>query len=127
MTGPLEDSLPGVSTGDVLVLADVGSEAERRLVVDALDGDVPGAGGHRTTVLPLRGDALAGPLDGADPDTVVTAVRVAWKPRSPAEQRSGHRGRRFRSAARVRSLVNPTPRSTLPVTVSWSGRSGTRA
>jgi glycerol-3-phosphate O-acyltransferase len=98
VTGPLAGEDP------VLVLADVGSDAERRLVEGALDG---GTARRRTTVVPLRGDALAGPLEGADPGTVVTAVRVAWVPRSPAEERDGRRGRRLRSAATPSLLRRP--------------------
>jgi glycerol-3-phosphate O-acyltransferase len=72
-----------------------------------VEGALGGARDGRTTVLPLRGDALVGPLDDADDDTLVTAVRVAWVPRSPAEQRDGHRARRLRSAARPALLRRP--------------------
>jgi glycerol-3-phosphate O-acyltransferase len=88
---------PGADT-DVprIVLVDVSSEVERRLVAGALP-----LGG---TVLPLRGSALAGPLADADPATVVTATRVAWAPGGGSEvtrQGTGRRGRRQRwSAAR---------------------------
>src|SRR3954453_5246677 len=70
----------------LLVLVDATSTAELALVEDALTdvGDRP------ATVLPLRGEALAGPLADADPDTVVTAVRVAWTRRE-----TDHRGERL--------------------------------
>src|SRR3954452_13654182 len=70
----------------LLVLVDATSTAERALVEDALTG----VGDRPATVLPLRGEALAGPLADADPDTVVTAVRVAWTRRETA-----HRGERL--------------------------------
>ncbi|WP_336033577.1 glycerol-3-phosphate 1-O-acyltransferase [Geodermatophilus sp. FMUSA9-8] len=84
MTPPLDTDVP------LIVLTDVGSEVERRLVADALPAD-PG----RATVLPLHGEALAGPLADASPDTVVTAVRVAWSGRRPAApgRRAGTRRR----------------------------------
>ncbi|HEY4605121.1 MAG TPA: glycerol-3-phosphate 1-O-acyltransferase [Blastococcus sp.] len=69
----------------LLVLVDATSTAERALVEDALTG----VGDRPATVLPLRGEALAGPLADADPDTVVTAVRVAWTRRE-----TDHRGER---------------------------------
>ncbi|WP_409330415.1 glycerol-3-phosphate 1-O-acyltransferase [Trujillonella humicola] len=72
----------------LIVLTDADSEVERRLVADALP-----AGDDRTTVVPLRGTALAGPLAQASPDTVVTAVRVAWQPRRPGPRERGRRSR----------------------------------
>ncbi|SFP31337.1 glycerol-3-phosphate acyltransferase [Geodermatophilus dictyosporus] len=70
-----------------LVLTDVGTEVERRLVAGALpDGD-------GVTVLPLSGTALAAALATASPDTVVTAVRVAWTPRRPPASRPGRSAR----------------------------------
>src|SRR3954468_1575273 len=69
----------------LLVLVDATSTAELALVEDALTG----VGDRPATVLPLRGEALAGPLADADPDTVVTAVRVAWTRRE-----TDHRGER---------------------------------
>ena len=84
MAGPLASP-----DATMIVLVDATSAAERRLVERALTevGDRP------ATVLPLRGEALAGPLSGADPDTVVTAVRVAWAPRRTAdgEEHAGQR------------------------------------
>jgi glycerol-3-phosphate O-acyltransferase len=98
---------PGADT-DVprIVLVDVSSEVERRLVAEALP---PGG-----TVLPLRGSALAGPLADADPATVVTATRVAWAPGGGSEvtrQGTGRRRRRERwSAARpARKRRPPRP------------------
>ena len=69
---------PGTPT---IVLVDASSRAERELVEEV----VGGTGNAPTAVVPLRADALADPLDGADPGTVVTAVRVAWAPRRTAE------------------------------------------
>jgi glycerol-3-phosphate O-acyltransferase len=83
----------------LIVLVDVSSETERRLVDDALAR----MASRPTTVLPLRGEALAGPLAGADPDTVVTAVRVAWAPHRPTGHEDGGR-RRGRWSAAVPSL-----------------------
>ncbi|RBY88176.1 glycerol-3-phosphate 1-O-acyltransferase [Blastococcus sp. TBT05-19] len=85
---------------DLIVLVDVGSETERKLVQATLTdlADRPVA------VAPLRGDALAEPLTDADPDTVVTAVRVAWAPRRPAghEEEPPRRGRWSRAAPSLR-------------------------
>jgi glycerol-3-phosphate O-acyltransferase len=83
----------------LIVLVDVSSETERRLVDDALAR----MASRPATVLPLRGEALAGPLAGADPDTVVTAVRVAWAPHRPTGHEDGGR-RRGRWSAAVPSL-----------------------
>src|SRR4051812_46805971 len=97
--------LPG---GDVpaIVLVDATSEVERRLVEAALTefGDGP------VTVVPLRADALADPLRGADPATVVTALRVAWMPRRPGERPAGRR-RRSRVTAAALSLPRRPPRA----------------
>ncbi|UOY01663.1 glycerol-3-phosphate 1-O-acyltransferase [Blastococcus sp. PRF04-17] len=87
------------SDASLIVLVDVSSETERRLVDAAMsDMDRP-----PLAVLPLRGEALAGPLAGADPDTVVTAVRVAWAPRRPVGHVESGR-RRGRLAAAVPAL-----------------------
>lgn len=76
----------------LIVLVDASSDTERRLVEAALAEEVSD---RPTTVLPLRGADLAGPLADADPDTVVTAVRVAWAPRHPVghEDAGSRRGR----------------------------------
>ena len=70
--------MTGLQVGDdasLIVLVDASSDTERRLVEAALAEQVSG---RAATVLPLGGAGLAGPLEGAAPDTVVTAVRVAW-------------------------------------------------
>ncbi|SFO25952.1 glycerol-3-phosphate acyltransferase [Geodermatophilus obscurus] len=73
-----------------IVLADVTSEVERRLVADVVPADR-----DEVTVVPMRGAALAAPLADAVPETVVTAVRVAWAPRRPSASAPGRtrRGR----------------------------------
>jgi glycerol-3-phosphate O-acyltransferase len=76
VTGTLAS--PGVPT---IVLVDASSRAERALVEVAL-GDPEN---RPAVVVPLRADQLARPLTGVDPQTVVTAVRVAWAPRRTAE------------------------------------------
>ncbi|MGY1671626.1 glycerol-3-phosphate 1-O-acyltransferase [Geodermatophilus sp. SYSU D00710] len=86
-----------------IVLADVTSEVERRLVAEALPAD-----GDRVTVLPLHGTALHEALDGASPDTVVTAVRVAWAPRRPPTPAPG-RSRRGRLHDARPSLLRRPP------------------
>jgi glycerol-3-phosphate O-acyltransferase len=97
MTGLLAD--PDVP---VVVLVDASSAAERGLV----EGALAEVGDHRATVLPLRSDALAGSLEGADPDTVVTAVRVAWAPPGAGD---GEEGRRRRWSSPVTSLLRRPP------------------
>jgi glycerol-3-phosphate O-acyltransferase len=92
------------SDAPLIVLVDASSETERRLVRAALSQ----VSGRRATVLPLHGAGLAGPLAGADPDTVVTAVRVAWAPRRPAGHEEGGR-RRGRLAAAVPRLRRRPP------------------
>ncbi|MBM7805071.1 glycerol-3-phosphate O-acyltransferase [Geodermatophilus bullaregiensis] len=88
----------------LIVLVDADSEVERRLVAEAL----PAADGGTLTVLPLRDGTLAGPLSAAAPDTVVTAVRVAWAPRrAGGGQRS--RTRRGRLQAAAPSLLRRPP------------------
>jgi glycerol-3-phosphate O-acyltransferase len=86
-----------------IVLTDAGSEAERRLVADALP-----AGRPSTTVLPLRGRGLAGALEVASPETVVTAVRVAWASRRPSAPVPG-RSRRGRLHDARPSLLRRPP------------------
>ncbi|MFD2093883.1 glycerol-3-phosphate 1-O-acyltransferase [Blastococcus deserti] len=100
--------MTGLQVGDgaaLIVLVDASSETERRLVEEALSevGDRP------ATVLPLRGDALAGPLAAADPDTVVTAVRVAWAPPRPAGPEDGGRQRRWSAAVPSLRRRPPAP------------------
>src|SRR5215469_10590178 len=70
--------------GEALVLlAGRASAAERTLVTRWLrDGDLQPA-----AVLPLDGPGLARSLDRAAPETVVTAVRVAWLPRERGGER----------------------------------------
>jgi glycerol-3-phosphate O-acyltransferase len=83
--------------GELLVLlAGPPSAAERALVTRWLrDGGIQPA-----AVLPLNGPGLARSLDQAVPETVVTAVRVAWLPR----ERGGERRVRWTD---VVSQVNP--------------------
>jgi glycerol-3-phosphate O-acyltransferase len=82
----------------LIVLVDADSEVERRLVAEAL----PPGDGDPLTVLPLRGGALAGPLAEATPDTVVTAVRVAWAPRRATGRERSRRGRLQAAAPTLR-------------------------
>jgi glycerol-3-phosphate O-acyltransferase len=95
--------LPGTDA-PAIVLVDATSEVERRLIADAL----PEVGDRPVTVLPLRADPLAGPLASADPDTVVTARRVAWLPRRPGERDEGRR-RRGRLATAALSFPRRPP------------------
>jgi glycerol-3-phosphate O-acyltransferase len=98
----------GLQVGDgasLIVLVDASSDTERRLVEAALAEQVSG---RPATVLPLRGAELAGPLEAAAPDTVVTAVRVAWTPRHPV----GHEDagtRRGRWSAAMPALTRRPP------------------
>ncbi|HET6392727.1 MAG TPA: glycerol-3-phosphate 1-O-acyltransferase [Blastococcus sp.] len=100
--------MTGLQVGDgasLIVLVDASSDTERRLVEAALAEQVSG---RSATVLPLDGAGLAGPLEGAAPDTVVTAVRVAWTPRLPV----GHEDagtRRGRWSAAMPSLRRRPP------------------
>ena len=100
--------MTGLQGGDgasLIVLVDASSDTERRLVEAALAEQVSG---RPATVLPLRGAALAGPLEAAAPDTVVTAVRVAWTPRHPV----GHADagtRRGRWSAAMPALTRRPP------------------
>jgi glycerol-3-phosphate O-acyltransferase len=80
----------------LILLAGPPSAAERALVRQWLrDGGIQPA-----AVLPLHGPGLARSLDEAVPETVVTAVRVAWLPR----ERGGERRVRW---ADVVSQANP--------------------
>jgi glycerol-3-phosphate O-acyltransferase len=83
--------------GEALVLlAGSASAAERALVKQWLrDGHL-----RPSAVLPLDGPGLARSLDRAVPETVITAVRVAWLPR----ERGGERRVRWSD---VLSQVNP--------------------
>src|SRR5436305_13765942 len=85
--------------GEALVLlAGSASMAERALVRRWLrDGHL-----RPSAVLPLDGPGLARSLDRAVPETVITAVRVAWLPR----ERGGERRVRW---ADVLSRVQPRP------------------
>ena len=94
--------LPAAPGAPAVVLVDASSPAERELV----DTTLPDIHGASTTVLPLNGDALAGPLASADPETVVTAVRVAWAPL----QTDGAGGRRKRWAPAGNLLPRRPPR-----------------
>jgi glycerol-3-phosphate O-acyltransferase len=89
----------------MVVLVDATSAAERALVEHALAdmGDRP------ATVVPLRGDALARPLVDAPPDTVVTAVRVAWAPRRAAEGAQTSGQRRWSAAGALLPRRPPRP------------------
>lgn len=80
----------------VVVLVDAASATERALIHQALEDD-----GHRpATVLPLDGAALGAALAASDPDTVVTAVRVAWAPARASDLEPGGRRRlRWSTAA----------------------------
>src|SRR5262252_1682192 len=80
----------------LILLAGPPSAAERSLVRQWLrDGDL-----RASAVLSLDGPGLARSLDRAAPETVVTAVRVAWLPR----ERGGERKVRWSD---VLSQVNP--------------------
>src|SRR3954447_24821631 len=90
-------------TTSLLVLADARSEVERRLLSEAL-ADLDG--GADAVVLPLSGDALRDRLPTVDPETVVTALRVAWRPRKTDDGPARPRGPR----ARLTSAAPPIPR-----------------
>ena len=92
---PASGSIPAGSEALVL-LAGPASTAERALVTRWLrDGQL-----RPSAVLSLDGPDLARSLDRAVPQTVVTAVRVAWLPR----ERDGERRVRWSD---VLSQVNP--------------------
>ena len=80
----------------LVLLAGPASAAERALVRRWLRDGHP----RPFAVLPLDGQDLARSLDRAVPETVVTAVRVAWLPR----ERGGERRVRWSD---VLSQVNP--------------------
>ena len=87
--------LPGSEA--LVLLAGSASAAERALVTRWLrDGHL-----RPSAVLPLDGPDLARTLERAVPETVITAVRVAWLPR----ERGGERRVRWSD---VLSQVNPT-------------------
>jgi glycerol-3-phosphate O-acyltransferase len=93
---PAAGSHPAGREDLLILLAGSPSAAERALVTQWLrDGGIQPA-----AVLPLNGPGLARSLDQAVPETVVTAVRVAWLPR----ERGGERRVRW---ADVVSQVNP--------------------
>jgi glycerol-3-phosphate O-acyltransferase len=93
---PVAGSQPAGREALLVLLAGPPSAAERALVRRWLrDGGIQPA-----AVLPLTGPGLARSLDQAVPETVVTAVRVAWLPR----ERGGERRVRW---ADVVSQVNP--------------------
>ncbi len=93
---PAAGSYPPSREDLMILLAGSPSAAERALVTQWLrDGGIQPA-----AVLPLNGPGLARSLDQAVPETVVTAVRVAWLPR----ERGGERRVRW---ADVVSQVNP--------------------
>src|SRR5215467_7880617 len=70
----------------LVLLAGSASTAERELVRQWLrDGHV-----RPSAVLPLDGPDLARSLDRAVPETVITAVRVAWLPRERGGERRVH-------------------------------------
>jgi glycerol-3-phosphate O-acyltransferase len=100
MGGPRPAQPAGGGSGDgaaaLIVLAGPASEVERGLVTRWLDeGDL-----RPSAVLSLDSPGLARSLDGAEPDTVVTAARVAWLPR----ERDGERRVRWSD---VLAQVNP--------------------
>src|SRR5215469_8251203 len=96
---PAQPAAAGGGSGggaSVIVLAGPASEVERALVTRWLrEEDL-----RPTAVLPLDSPVLAQSLDGAQPDTVVTAARVTWLPR----ERDGERRVRWSD---VLSQVNP--------------------
>src|SRR5258708_6084285 len=95
-TQPAAGSYPASREDLLILLARSPPGAERALVTQGLR-----AGGIQpAAVLPLNGRGLARSLDQAVPETVVTAVRVAWLPR----ERGGERRVRW---ADVVSQVNP--------------------
>src|SRR5260370_17358780 len=83
MGGPQAARPAAAGEGATILLAGPASEAERALVTRWLrDGDL-----RPSTVLPLDGPGLARSLDRAVPETVVTAVTVAWLPPERGGQR----------------------------------------
>jgi len=93
---PATGNRPPAGSEALVLLAGSASAAERALVRQWLrDGHV-----RPSAVLPLDGPGLARSLDRAVPETVITAVRVAWLPR----ERGGERRVQW---ADVLSQVNP--------------------
>ena len=95
-------------TTSLLVLADARSEVERRLLTEAL-ADLDG--GADAVVLPISGDALRDRLPTVDPGTVVTALRVAWRPRKTDDGPARRRGRRARLTSAAPAIPRRPPRS----------------
>ena len=80
---PAAGNHPAGHEARLILLAGPPSAAERALVTRWLrDGGIRPA-----AVLPLNGPGLARSLDQAVPETVVTAVRVAWLPRERGGER----------------------------------------
>jgi glycerol-3-phosphate O-acyltransferase len=71
----------------VILLVDASTTVERGLV----ETWVRESGLNQAVMLPLQPEAMAGPLAHAADDTVVTPVRVVWRPR----EREGRRRARF--------------------------------
>jgi glycerol-3-phosphate O-acyltransferase len=93
---PAAGGHPAGREARLILLAGPPSAAERTLITRWLrDGGIRPA-----AVLPLNGPGLARSLDQAVPETVVTAVRVAWLPRERGGERRVH-------WADVLSQVNP--------------------
>src|SRR5499427_8253004 len=83
---PAAGNDPAGHGAQLILLAGPPSAAERALVRRWLrDGGIRPA-----AVLPLNGPGLARSLDQAVPETVVTAVRVAWLPRERGGERRVH-------------------------------------
>src|SRR5512142_1164136 len=93
---PAAGSHPAGREEPLILLVAPPSAAERALVTRWLRD----SGIEPVAVLPMNGPALARSLDQAAPETLVTAVRVAWLPRD----RGGERRVRW---ADVVSQVNP--------------------
>src|SRR5262249_60607621 len=102
---PAAGSQPAGREALLVLLAGPPSAAERALVRRWLrDGGIQPA-----AVLPLTGPGLARSLDQAVPETVVTAVRVAWLPRERGGERRGRRAGGGRPVS-----PRPAPRCWLP-------------
>src|SRR6516225_7186919 len=96
-TRPAQSAAGSGDGADVIVLDGAASEVERALVTQWLHQEDL----QPSAVLPLDSPVLlARSLNGAPPDTVVTAARVAWLPR----ERDGERRVRWSD---VLSQVNP--------------------
>ncbi len=90
------DGSQGSAGTAVILLVDVLSEVERGLVKEWMGRAEP----DPVAVRPIHGPGLGQLLAESGPDTVVTAVRVAWRPR----ERNGQRRVRWSDVA---SLTNP--------------------